>query len=894
LFAVLGVAPISPGSLGAATGSPAFSAQETISRTHLDGADTTVDTRTVSATVSDTQNLRDRQAVTVTWRGAHPTGGTVTDHNSAAAAQQEYPVVVMQCRGVDSASPDAAAKVTPQSCWTQTPGERFQYSISDFSYPSYRMDRYATTADRAYSVGQPSPLPSGCPTTLTAPHWIHFLAADGTDYPGGNLGCGGIAPEAANAADSLQPGNTTYGVADANGNGEAKFVIQTTETNASVGCSQTVECTLEIIPIMGISCDPAGVASDPGLGMAPNTRPVANLVPVARTECERTGRFKPGEQNGGGAQADVAVTGALWWAASNWRNRIAVPLTFAPGGDACDIVTDQPSLFVYGAEGLAQATQQWGPKFCFGTKAFTLRHVQTSEPQAKNLLSIGNIEAAVQGSPPSTPFPEPVVQAPAALSGWTIAYSVDGADGTPYQNLKLNARLLAKLLSESYFGCAFCLQVPGIGNNPTDMSRDPEFQALNPGVPKTNYLAAGATLYAMSSDSDVMSALTSYINADPEARAWLNGTPDPWGMVVNPAYKKIALPVTSWPLLDTHVAKFATGANQCLEQSPVPWLPQVASPLSNPALVALNMQFDTANSQINCRNNGAENQKLVALGREATGVRFLFGLVSLADAARYQLDSAQLQTQRTSTGTGTFSDASGRTFVGPTDDAVRAAGTLMTADAAIGSWRVPYDRFATADGANAYPGTMLISIDVPTSGLARTDATNYATLLRFTAGEGQVAGLDSGQLPPGYVPLTDANGLGAFAAFTNKAASAVAAQCGSVPSVTASPAAGADLCTSIEPPVVPQTGNGTPIGAGSGAVGSGPSTGANGQPLAPGARIAGGKSTTTPTTTPIQVIPVAKTRGINTGPLGVALPVAAALALIALCGLAYNNGIGRR
>ncbi len=34
-------------------------------------------------------------------------------------------------------------------------------------------------------------------------------------------------------------------------------------------------------------------------------------------------------------------------------------------------------------------------------------------------------------------------------------------------------------------------------------------------------------------------ALTTYINDDPAARAWLNGKPDPWGMVVNPAYRHI-------------------------------------------------------------------------------------------------------------------------------------------------------------------------------------------------------------------------------------------------------------------------------------------------------------------------------------------------------------------
>ena len=51
-----------------------------------------------------------------------------------------------------------------------------------------------------------------------------------------------------------------------------------------------------------------------------------------------------------------------------------------------------------------------------------------------------------------------------------------------------------------------------------------------------------------------MWALTSWIDADPEARTWLDGYPDPWGMKVNENYRGIDLPVDNWPLLDDFVA----------------------------------------------------------------------------------------------------------------------------------------------------------------------------------------------------------------------------------------------------------------------------------------------------------------------------------------------------
>ena len=35
---------------------------------------------------------------------------------------------------------------------------------------------------------------------------------------------------------------------------------------------------------------------------------------------------------------------------------------------------------------MAQATQQWNPHFCLDSKLFNVNHVQTPEPEAKNLI----------------------------------------------------------------------------------------------------------------------------------------------------------------------------------------------------------------------------------------------------------------------------------------------------------------------------------------------------------------------------------------------------------------------------------------------------------------------------------------------------------------------------
>ena len=139
---------------------------------------------------------------------------------------------------------------------------------------------------------------------------------------------------------------------------------------------------------------------------------------------------------------------------------------------------------------------------------------------------------------------------------------------------------------------------------------------------------AAAPLCLVSPAAEVCWALPSYVTADPDARSWLDGAADPWGMKVNPNYKSISLPVNAWPVLDTFVSDAAAQGNPCLGTNPVPFLPLVAAPVSNPATVTLNMQFQNSNSTVVCKDAGDPNQKLVGIGRQITGRRALFGIVA--------------------------------------------------------------------------------------------------------------------------------------------------------------------------------------------------------------------------------------------------------------------------
>ena len=780
---LLGVAGTSHASTDASAG--AVTKTATILREDLvNGVEQVVDKRTVTLTVSPTTDLRGRQEIDVSWSGAHPTGGVIADQNSIDAQQEEYPFVLLECRGVDSTSAPLSERLSPETCWTQDWSEHYQDSY-DSTFPPFRLDQFASSADQAQVADAPTPIPFAClgkgaPTQ----HWMPFIAANGTEYYGGTQGCGGQPPESQSVGGSNFPSNETFGVTGLDGKGTSQFDVFTSAENASLGCQQGVACSLVAVPIMGISCDPSLEATS-GLPAATIAADVAN--------CEATGAFKPGQLVVPQGQEDLAVSGSLWWSASNWRNRISVPLSFATSANACSVVSNKSIVDVYGSELMVQATGQWEPYFCLNPKLFTFTHVQTGEPESRSLLATSQSEAAFTSFYEPGGYGRPVVNAPVAVTGFSISYKIDGANGQPYRRLRLTPLLLAKLLTESYPAVLpIQEEYPALSHNPLNITLDPEFIKLNPGVAKgVAATEAASELMAISSDSDVMEALTSYINADPTARAWLNGKPDPYGMVVNPAYKGIKLPVNVWPLLSTFEPTrfYKSDNNDCLFNSPVPYLPLVSAPLASLEDVSTSMQFAIANSTTVCSqiDGTTLGEKLVAEGRQTVGHRFMIGVTPLADDYRYGLQAAALES------------TAGK-FVTPSTASLKAAVALFYPDTANAIWEASYKTLESAAGAKAYPGTMVVYAAIPTSGLPANDAQDYAKLVEFASTGGQTPGLGVGQLPPGYLPITDADGLANFVEYDAQAASAIAAQKGSVPAVSGPPSTVTTTTTSTTVP----------------------------------------------------------------------------------------------
>ncbi|HEY5455181.1 MAG TPA: hypothetical protein VIJ96_06915 [Acidothermaceae bacterium] len=775
-----------------------------------------VDQRTVALSVDVTTGLQTYQQLTVSWSGAHPTNFINSDPTTnVAGSSEEYPMVLMECRGVDDSSKPAAQQLSPQTCWTEYDAERFGLSLTT-EYPPWRLDLNASQGDRAQFVNQPNPLPTPCfgSSDWTAAHTVPLVAADGTTY--NQYTCGGArAPEQLNQAGANSqgvPDNTTFSVTHADGNGLSKFVVWTDETNATVGCSSTVACSLVAIPIMGISCD--------------ETTPGASAADL--TSCEYQDSQSGVVADGGANHArSFSVEGDAWWSASNWDDRIVVPLNFAPPANYCSIVSTKAAVLIYGSELMTEAAQQWAPTFCTDPNRTPFSHVAEAEPAAVNSLVAGTTEAAFDSYPPppastsattNSATGPPIVNAPVAISGFAISTLVDDNAGREVTNVRLDARLLAKLLTESYpitpdiargDGGTWTTQTdPATGkpeqvltspgpmvSNPVDIVHDPEFIALNPtlaAAADTGGEFNAAELIALSSNSDVMHALTSYINADPAAAAFIDGQPDPWGMVVNPAYKGTLLPTDFWPLNDSWINTGLANASPCWgePQVQVPYMPLVAAPLLYLRNVTQDMEFGLTNSTLTCNLQQDGSAALTTEGRQQPALRFELGVVSTSEASLYGLDTAELESQSVVTPSQQFTnadaaDSSKFSFVGPTVAAMAAAADQLAADPSLGTWTLDYAKLRSSSaGEAAYPGTMLVSMSVPTVGLSSTDAAGYASLLSFAVGDGQTPGTGFGQLPAGYLPLTASNGLGQLVGYTQRAAAAVANQQCALPDLT--------------------------------------------------------------------------------------------------------------
>jgi hypothetical protein len=123
--------------------------------------------------------------------------------------------------------------------------------------------------------------------------------------------------------------------------------------------------------------------------------------------------------------------------------------------------------------------------------------------------------------------------------------------------------------------------------------------------------------------------------------------------------------------------------------------------------------------------------------------RLVFGPMDAAEAARYGLSVASLQLPNRP-----------NTFVGPTDASMTKALGSAQVDPQTGV-STSLDFTTLPDDAYPLTSSIYAAVDTNATPPASKASAEYASFIRYAAAEGQVRGSGRGQLPDGYVPLTD-------------------------------------------------------------------------------------------------------------------------------------------
>jgi hypothetical protein len=631
----------------------------------------------LAVTVAQTKDLVD-QVVQVTWTGGKPTQPNPTTFGT------DY-LEMMECWGDAATGPDR----------TQCEYGADRGDSRGGDYVASRQLNYGNLVDPAEPLKQTKPNVNVY-TPFTSWKGVTEAGADSQFFDAGTTNEVPFAPTRVN------------------GTGQVFFETQTGMEAAGLGCGE-VAANLKTAPAEGRQCW---------------------LVVVPRGETEVNGA------------APVGSSGKLMsspLSTTNWANRLVVPLHFAPLGLNCPIGAHEQ--LTYGSELVEEAIVRWQPVLCRKTTSI-FGYTPNTDDSARFALTAGTdpgLEYITDPVPAaSVKTGATPVYAPLTLSGATIAFDVQSQSysGTPAEtrlldgqripHIRLTPRLVAKLLTQSY-RYAVNYQATDVQSNPLDLTSDPDFLALNPDFKVLYFPSRIPDMLVPEGQSDTARHLWAWVLADPDARAFLAGTKDPWGMAVNPNYTldTLNLPRDDFPKKDPFCQQFPDDPNKR-----PPWCTQDAHPF------ALNMhdaarsasRGDTLSKSI--WDATATPPQLKKGNPQPQGQIGILAVTDTATAARYGLDTAELLN-----GNGEF--------VAPTTASLLAGAAAMSTVPGTGALTLP----PASKAAGAYPLTMIgYAATVPTL-LQPDEGAAYASLIRFATGGGQTSGVAPGQLGDGYVPL---------------------------------------------------------------------------------------------------------------------------------------------
>ncbi|MET8785367.1 hypothetical protein [Streptomyces sp. NPDC004589] len=663
-------------------------------------------------TVDQTTHLTS-QAITVSWSGGTPTTFAGTRFNTDF-------VQIMQCWGDDDGTVPAnpgpprtqcqfgGSPVTGRDNW---PGN----DRDDTRKITYNADPTNYGDDDRYGAGNPF-----------GQGEVPFKSVDGTVITGDTQNNQFFNRNTTNEVDFARTG--------ADGNGHEYVEVQTANEAPHLGC--------------GIPVSHNGVTEP---------RPCW-LVIVPQGHLDLDG--KPyADQSQVNAGSPVSST--------NWRNRVAIPLRFNAVGSNCALGSEErPTI---GSELAADAMTSWQTALCPAGRVYG--YTQLGEPDARQRIGTDGTDGLAfttraLGSDEGTAAPPgTTTYAPVALSGAVIGFTIErrpkaGAPdsvrklaGTMVDSIDLTPRLVAKLLTESYRNSPWGAVLgdktaAGYGwakNSPAGLASDPEFIALNPEFAELSVAETPATdtdLLTAAGHSDSARALWQWVLSDKDARQFLAGVSDDWGMRVNPFYStNVDLNPSGAAFDPARTDNYPKNDRWCT----VP--PGTGAPKD--ALQCMTdfhpYVTDMHDAALRTRRTDtlwkstwdalADPPTYKSPGPQTVGSRFLITVTDAASATRFGLQTAKLRNPAGA-------------FVAPTTASLSAAAAGASGS---GVAEINPDKVAQK---GAYPLAQLVYAAVRPGEIDASARKDYAALLRYAAGAGQISGADPGRLPAGYAPLS--------------------------------------------------------------------------------------------------------------------------------------------
>jgi hypothetical protein len=669
----------------------------------------------LKVTVSQTKDLTS-QAVLVSW-----TGGKASTRPNADDGGTNF-LQIAQCWGDDPNDSSRPDRTTCQYGLSGIPGSTRDNFINTKTVDSHDSDY---TAGTSY----------GPDTSYVA---VPFKASTGevvnpisTDDKGNKTINFDIDPNNNQFFTNYTNNQVKWAGSDESGVGYSKFEIQTVMQSPALGCGTPVvngnvatgqSCWLVVIP--------RGVADN--------------------------------------GQNSTSKSGLLW---DTWKHALAVKLNFRPVGVRCSIGAAEKQIS--GSELIARAVSSWQPKLCGvpGGSAYVLSTgneadsltTAASDPNSPLALTSEPL-AAAQGQ-------DPLLYAPVAMSGVVVSFAIDRSVTTrgkvpqayrdnnfsPFSTLRITPRLLAKLLTASYVDSLPPADKSHInfidashpGKNARNLTKDPDFLSVNDVEWKyQNIIAIGLSdAITPLGRSDMADKVWSYIMSDADARDFMNGEPDPWGMVVNPWYSVDAATNPSGAALDLSARSFA-------KADPIEVPDTTSQPFGSGAINLVTWRpyvsdFDTAAYKVlrgdpmalGPWNAGALPPAYSKTTGAFQGNQRVIALSTASSAAKYACVNASLMNPA-------------GVFVAPTllsMSAAQAAMTPSTNNKQVLNFDFASDAAKAAEA--AYPLTMPVYAAVNPTLLNADLRAPYAAFIKYAATLGQQSGTDVGQLPPGYAPL---------------------------------------------------------------------------------------------------------------------------------------------